>query len=790
MKRFSSFLAVLFFLVLSLGLSFYFLIYSRSSSYNISSHSFHLDWSFGLSTLLIWILLLGLWRFLSRRETKSTGIPHLNPSENLLFFLPFTLAFLSPLLLSYYLTQSDFQNRLKILGMILFLGFLVLISLRPPAPFRKKMTLKKWINRFLELPLKKRLLILFLAAFLVYQFGTYFYVSRGKAFIGDEPYYLLTTHSLYEDQDINVANNYRNQDYFHFYPPKLYPHLKLQPYARFGRRGIRSAYPINQPGISVLMLPFYWLSQLFEGKTLIFILKGSLSLWAVLLGLQIYLFSRELWNREKRALLIWFVYSFSAPIFFYAFHLYPEIPIALFSVIIFRKVCSRKPLTSPQYLFLGLLLSLFLWFGLKYNMIFGPLLLVSGFVFLKEHRIRWRVLYFLIFPFLSLILFYLYIYELYGSFYPMAIYEGVITPEKLESFRKTLFQLPLMLRVDSFLDYFLDQRDGLLLYSPVYFFSFLGLVEAFRRHKRELSLMLLVSLPYILNYAFFTHRQGSCPPGRVLTPVSWAGMILVGYFLASNRKKLYSFLFGLSVTGSLVTSFILLNHPQFLYQPTTHQFTFRGGEYFIHLSNLYFYLPQYLPSFIKVNNLQYLPNYIWLGLLLTFVIGYLWKRDLSIPHRFSTRAVLVWILLLFISWWLVLYPGKALYLPKKVTYAGGEKITFYSLDRYARMKKPGEFHLTQSDRSYQFLFTSWRKIKKIKVEWGTESGKYKVELKLFDRILYKGKTTQNSNQVTTTSPPFYSYKNSHLYRISLYLKNLSHTRTSQHPYSFSIYPFY
>ncbi|MBS3818156.1 hypothetical protein KGY73_01420 [bacterium] len=790
MKRSSFFRVALFFLFISAGLSLYVSVCLQSFSYSISSHSFHLDWGLAFSILLIWPLLMGLWRFLSLLETKYAWTSHLRSGGNLLAFLPFTLGFFSPLLLSYYLTQNDLQIRLKILGMVMVLGFLFLTFIHLPDPLRRKISPKKWVHQFNRLPLKKRLWILFLVAFFLYQSSTYFFVSQGKAFMGDEPYYLLTTHSLYQDKDINVANNYRNEDYFHFYPPDLYPNFKLKPYARFGRKGTRSVYSINQPGISVLMLPFYWLSQFFKGKTLIFILKGSLSLWAVLLGLQIYLLSRELWNREKLALSLWIIYSFSCPIFFYAFHLYPEIPIAFFSVYIFRKLRTPKPLSSPQYLFLGFLLSLFLWFGLKYNMIFGPLLLVSGFVFIKEHRIRWRILYFLIFPFLSLILFYLYIYELYGSLYPMAIYEGVITPEKLEAFRKSLFHIPLRLRVDSFLDYFLDQRDGLLLYSPVYFFSFLGLVEAFRRHKRDLCLMLLISLPYILNYAFFTHRQGSCPPGRVLTSVSWVGIILVGYFFAFNRKKLYSVLFGMSVLVSLASSFILLNHPRFLYQPTTHEYTFRAGKFFIHLSNLHFYLPQYLPSFVKVNNLEYLPNYIWLGLILTFIMGYIWKKNLSFPSRFSVRTGLTWAFLLFISWWFVLYPRLSLNFPKKVSFADGEKITFYSLGRYTRMKKPGEFHLTHSPYTYHFHFTSWRKIKKIRLQWEAERGEYKVELKLFDKNLYKGKTSQKLQKFVSFSPPFYPYKNTHLYRISLHLKKLSDTPMPQPPFSFHLYPSY
>ncbi len=55
-------------------------------------------------------------------------------------------------------------------------------------------------------------------------------------FSGDEPNYLLTTHSLLADRDINLENNYRNRDYFHFYDEKENPNLRMNPYARAGSK--------------------------------------------------------------------------------------------------------------------------------------------------------------------------------------------------------------------------------------------------------------------------------------------------------------------------------------------------------------------------------------------------------------------------------------------------------------------------------------------------------------------------------------------------------------------------
>ncbi len=131
--------------------------------------------------------------------------------------------------------------------------------------------------------------------------------------------------------------------------------MNLAIYGRFGKKGTDWIFPINQPGISVMMLPFYALSQLFKenGRVLIFIIKGSLSIWAALLGVQLFLLANDLWKKEKLSLVLWFLFSLSAPVLFYAFHLYPEIPIALFSVYLLRKILAKGPFSTQQYTFFG-----------------------------------------------------------------------------------------------------------------------------------------------------------------------------------------------------------------------------------------------------------------------------------------------------------------------------------------------------------------------------------------------------------------------------------------------------
>ncbi|MCJ7580140.1 MAG: hypothetical protein MUP98_06360 [Candidatus Aminicenantes bacterium] len=782
--------ALLVLFLIGLGLTFFLTLYFQIPSLSLENHRYSFSFLPFLFTLIgSCVGLFLMWKLMALCDRHFFSIERqVALHENIFPLLPLSFFLLSPICLKSFILQKDFRVRMNHL-LVFVLAAVVLTKIFQLSTKMNLISLwEKSALRFTRLPRKKKLILLFVVAFLVYQLCTVVIVSKGLAFSGDEPWYLMTTHSLYQDQDINVANNYNQQDYFHFYPKTLYPKTKLGIYGRFGKKGTDWIFPINQPGISVMMLPFYALSQVFEERVLIFIIKGSLSIWAALLGVQLFLLSNGLWKKEKISLVLWFLYSFSVPILFYAFHLYPEVPIALFSVYLFRKILEKGPFSTRQYLFFGFVLSLFIWFGLKYNMIFWPLLFVSGYLLLKEQKAGAKILAFLAFPVLSLVLFYLYVHALYGTYNPISLYEGVLTPEKIAAFKQTLISIPLLLRIDTFFDYFLDQRDGLLLYSPLYFFSFLGIVEAFRKAKKELVILLFLSAPFVLNYALLSHRQGSCPQGRVLTPVTWIMIVFVGYFLVYNKKKFYSVLFWIACALGLITAAILLTYPGFLYQPTTHEFTFRGGEFFINLSNLGFYMPSILPSFIKVNNVGYLPNYIWLGLFVLFFLGYIRKTRPQKTLRYPRHTIFVMAGLLIFFVWFSLFPKFTFLDPVNVAYETGEKITFYSLERHQQMREPGRFLLSKDVHTYIFTFTSWRELEDITIDFGSLDGTFKATLKLFDSTLFEGETSKEMKTLRIPAPPAYRYKKTNLYRIQLELTNMSDFSAAENPYLFIIHP--
>ncbi len=763
----------------------------QTRRFTILDHGFGLSlFAFLLAFLLCLVILTSALILCARIEARRLGI---DPEERIragaLALVPLLLLLFSPLLSKYYLSRSDLQNRLLWLG--IFTGLAILyLKLSDYSRVLKdgSFFLRKWRIRFWGLPLRKKLVWMFIVAFLVYNGCTLILVFQGITFSGDEPNYLLMSHSLLKDRDVDLANNFANKDYFHFYDRASNPRLTLGVNGRYGKDG--KLYSVHLPGISVLMLPWYGLSQLFNGPLRTFILKGSLSIWAALFGLQVYLLARDLLRRETLSLVLWVVVSFSTPVLFYAIHLYPEIPIACFTVYVFRKMISTASPSSARIVFLGLLLATFHWFGVKYYALFWPLLAVSLFYLIRRHRVGKKVFLFLVFPAFSVALYHAALFRIYGTISPLAVYAGVMTPEQSQAAVQALLSTPLRARVDAFLNYFLDQRDGFLLYSPIYMFAFLGIVEMARRAKRELLAILLIGLPFILGWVTVASRPGRCPQGRVLAPLAWIGGLLIGYFLAFNRRRSFTLLFSGAASLSLVLSGILLYHPSFLYQPTTHEFTQRAGDLFVYLSNLYMFLPSILPSFLQMSNSAYLPNYFWILAVLAFVFLYAILRsrrpDVSQPAR---PLVLVTVLLFAASSLWIFFPRTAFFPVRTVTFPSHITLGFYlfPMDKDFVVKKEAEFNF-YSGLTRTFRFGSKKKLEKVKLVYGSEKGDYRAKVWFFDLPLLEGRTKDEKKEWVFEPPAYFFFRNLYIYEIRVAFDKSLGGNLAVNPYSLQIVP--
>jgi hypothetical protein len=775
------------FLVWACLLSIFILYHNQVKNFTIQSHSFHFPpLPFILSSFIFLLLLVGVWALSASILSHSFSLPYQQgftldfPSYLPLFFL-----LLLPFVFNHYLSSDDLITRLRLFGLATLFAILLLkgatvFLLARENPF----SFHRIIQRITSLSLRKKLVLLFVVALLFFSAGSVSLVSKGIYFSGDEPHYLLISHSVLTDGDFDLSNNYANRDYSRIMPT----HVQISPHIAPGTGG---KYSFHSPGLSLLLLPFYFLGSLFNKTTMLFIIRFGMSVFGALLGIQIFLFALQEWKKEGLAFVLWFVFSFTSPVFFYSLHIYPEIIVTLFSLTAFRLLRFQKQLSKLQLLCLGLLLAAIIWLhAVKYVFIFIPLFLYAFWVLTKKQKIRWNLLYFLFFPLCLYSLHIAFSSAFYNSLSPFAvsIRGPSTTTESIAYIKSLIVDIPFRYRWETLLSYFLDQRDGLLLYAPLYIFGILGMIEMGKRRSRDLGLVLFLTGLYILNLAFLTQRPAYAPQARTLVAVFWGMAIFLGYFLVHNAKKIFIHIFSLFAFISLLITLLLLKNPRALYQPTTAGETERAGLLFLQLSNLHFSLPKLLPSFLKTKDSYWLPNIVWLVLVFLFIGAYIITKKHSFPLKYSHFLSGSMIGLGIFYLWFVFYPRTVIVHPQNIAYPSGEKITFYAYSRSARMNSPGVFDLIEDNRLYSFYFSSWRKLPNLHLDFGSEKGVYAVEIKYFDQTIFQGRTKAEIKTFRFSPVPPYALKNQDLYHISIFLENESDIDIQRAPYRFSILP--
>jgi len=779
---------VLFFvlLVYSILLGWYILAIEQAKEFSFLDHSFRLPGlHFFLYVFGAFVVLCIVWFLHSRAVASTWSLPtRLALRQSLADYLPMLFFILLPLMTRHYLSSDDLLSRLAIFGVSIVFAvlYLMLAALNPPDK-KKMFSLERCHQAVSSWSLKKKLVTLFVVSLILYNTGSAVLTIKSSNFSGDEPHYLMITHSLLADGDFDLSNNYASKDYERYMRPPVNIRRHTAP-------GTDGRYSFHSPGISFLMWPFYSLGSLLNRTGLSLLIRLGMSLFGALLGIQIFLFALQEWRNEKLAFGLWALYSFTTPVFFYSIHVYPELIIALFSLTVFRLVRSDKKLSFPTLCLLGFLLASFVWFhALKYMFIMIPLLVYTLWILITVKKVKTGVVFFLgAFAGITVVYF-IFQYSLYGSFSLSSVsWRGAVTPQESLAYMKQLFHgIPFRFRWETLAGYFFDQRDGLLLYAPIYFFAALGMLVMMKDKRNDLGLLFVITAPYILSSSFLTQRTGYAPQARPLVSVTWVFLILIGHFLARNRKKVFTCFFALASVLSFLSVLLLLITPQALYQPTTAGETDRAGLLFQNLSNLHFSLPQILPSYLKVEDPHWPPNWIWIAAVAVFMTVYLIVRPHTIHLKYRHHMGLIFILLIIVFFGFVYYPRTVIVHPQNVVYPSGEKITYYAYSRSARMTKPGSFELLEGNRAYSFYLSSWRKIPKIKLVFGSTHAAYDIEIKYFDEVIFDDNIARDMKTIHFPSKP-YRLRNTNLFHIYVTLKNDPDISTAAHPFRLAIIP--
>jgi hypothetical protein len=310
---------------------------------------------------------------------------------------------------------------------------------------------------------------------------------------GDEPHYLIITHSLLVDHDLKIENNHANRDYRAFFAGDLRPD-----YMQRGKNG--EIYSIHSPGLSALLLPGYALAGA-RGAVLTMCLLGALTALAVfdvamLLG------------GPTVAFLTWASVCLTVPFVPHAWMLYPETAGGL--IVAWAVIWLVRPAPDRWWLWMvrGASLAALPWLHTKFVVFLA--VLGAGLAF--ELRVRPRDLAALIAPIVVSCAAWLgFFLVVYGSLDPQVPY-GAYTRQfvRFENIPRSLLGI------------FIDQKFGLLVYAPVYLGALAGFWVLLREStRRTVAIALLATTVFyvISSTRLYMWWGGSSAPARFLVPV-------------------------------------------------------------------------------------------------------------------------------------------------------------------------------------------------------------------------------------------------------------------------------
>jgi hypothetical protein len=799
----------------SLAVSLFVQFLLQLPGFSIFRHEFRPSLpSLAALAVLFFLMLTALWILTSGVVARRLSLPGRDVAQSWIA-LPFPLLILAaaPIIPAHYIGREDAWSRALLLlaGAVAAVGCLAWVlfvhlkrqakDVRCPA-----------CEGYKRLKDRRKTALFFLAALVALNAGSVLLVCRGVTFSGDEPHYLLMTRSLLGDGDLDLANNYAARDYRAYMqvPAVLDPHV-------VGGRKPGGAYSFHSPGTAFVLLPFYALGSLFGQTGLILVVRFGMTLIGAFFVLQVRAALKRETGDDGTADALALLTLLATPVFFYSFHVYPEIIVAAASLLAFRIFRAPESLTRGRLLAAGLLAAAPLWFhALKYIFIIGPLLLFGVWTIWKKGR-KAADFAALLVPFAALTAgYFVFQSALYGSASLSTVsWKGSLGGGETWGYLKSLLtDIPLRFRTETLAGYFLDQKDGLLFYAPVWLFAALGLIEAARRKAQALLWLLFIAAPYVLVSAFLTQRTGYAPQARPLVAVFWVFPLLVAHYVSKEKPRPYAGFFRTAAAASLVMTALLLAHPPALYQETTQGTTERAGALFTLLGNLHFQVSDTLPSYSKSAEGSWLPNILWPAALVLFLAGYFVKRRAEfgtrtvpfpetarhLPLRLRARtnsrefdhvpirvgAAAVLLAAFFVCF--VLYPRPVLSNPTRVDYPTGEKLLFWSLSRVARQTEPGVFLLPQDGRSYIFTFQAREPLQALRLEFGSAAADDDIEVRYFDEPVFAGRTSGGTKSVELASPPAYAFKGTSLYWVTIAWRRAAGPRPAEAPCAFILRP--
>ena len=581
---------------------------------------------------------------------------------------PYTLMLASPATLLFYSTIPDFTARIFSLILMIYVFSVPLLTDKGRSAdsnwFRKPAVV--W-----SVPL---ILFIFLSVWLDH---------KGFQLSGDEPHYLMVTQSLVEDRDLSLKNNVEEKTYLDFIPVEVSPHMII-------REGKHLSF--HMPGLSFLLIPFYLIFKLSGGLVsphLFF--RLSISVINSFFPLVLFYLMRQFFPGKKIAG-IWLLSVLTVPFLFHSVHIFPELPAATLTAASFLFLFADRSRPGLS----GFLYSLSIWFHVKYYpllMLFAVLVVVNLY---RENR-KSDLFRFLIFPFVSAAALLLFSKAVYGTFNPAGIFPA-----------ESYWAAPFLLKLKVFFAYFIDQRDGLLLYAPALLLFPFGL----RIREFRWKAAVLLTLIYTVFHAVTTVRGAHAPAGRPLIFVLWIILLfLCNHYFKSGKTYVFSVLTGLNV-------YILVNilqYPAFVYQPVFAGTSDGGSSLLRYLGSSTVDLTAFFPSFLTKQAGIHIPNLVWISaLIIGTIVFYKKKFRNTAPAPARTIKYLSTLLFILSVLLLSLFPRVHIS-PKDRVRVDGVSL-FNTSSNFVWLDGEKKFRI-KSNEAYTVYFEERQWKKKIKLKF-------------------------------------------------------------------------
>ena len=335
---------------------------------------------------------------------------------------------------------------------------------------------------------------------------------------GDEPHYLMVAESLRTDGDLNVDNNYRQND------GRLFGHDRLPMELHAIRDRMGEVHSVHAIGLPVLVLPVYVLAQRVAGATSEALLQRvrmdrGLFAYSIVttflialasIGLALLAAGLGAITTPRNGVFIAVAIGVSPPVVSHAFLIFPEV-VALFVTCCAVWFATKRPRETDRrvVLFLAFALGALPWFHQKYFVYSIGLLLVIAWRrrdVLSSLRVGRKTLAVVLFlaPQVALLAWLQYEWGTVGG----ALTTGVLTSETIPLTIDTLKTGAVGL--------WFDRQAGLLAFAPLYWIVPACWVLTWRRTWEYGAPMVLLYLPaaaFVIGW-----WAGFSPAARYLAP--------------------------------------------------------------------------------------------------------------------------------------------------------------------------------------------------------------------------------------------------------------------------------